>query len=158
MLDLSKLSSYLLADLRARLSPSSLEDDTTADDKIAALTPERAFHHYCDYNGLINHSDNLIRTIDSLRAAEVVEKEPTFDQVFLLFQKISQLETDGKYYCKLEFDPSGAGSLTHFIKETLYFEDEDGIMTGEMVEWKNFREAVDVMTRYIEYLSNKEEE
>lgn len=81
MLDLSKLSSHLLADLRARLSPSSLEDDTTADDKIADLTPERAFHYYCDYNGLINHSDNLIRTIDSLRAAETPTKTLTEEQL-----------------------------------------------------------------------------
>lgn len=157
MLDLSKLSSYLLADLRARLSPSSLEDDTTADDLIAALTPERAFHHWCEYNGLINQSDDLIRTIDSLRAAEI-DKEPTFDQVRSLFEQISQLESDGDIYCTLRFSASGGGSVHHFIKETLYFEDEDGIMTGEYVEWKDFREAVDVMTRYIEYLANKEEE
>lgn len=157
MLNLNKIPTSILADLRCRFSDSEQKHDTSGDDQIARLTPEKAFHHYCSWHGIINFSDELREALDSLRAAAKPEEtEPTFDQVFSLFRKISQLETDGKHYCKLEFDTSGSGSVTHFIKETLYFEDEDGIMTGETVEWKNFREAVDVMTRYIEYLSNKE--
>jgi hypothetical protein len=57
---LKKIPERVLNDLRERGHD---------DEAIAAMTPEKAFCEYCEWNGLIGYGPSLIHALDELRKA-----------------------------------------------------------------------------------------
>ena len=59
-LQVAKIPRYLVNDLMKR---------GYTEQSIATLSPAEAFREYCEWHGLINWSDTLIKAIDDLRGA-----------------------------------------------------------------------------------------
>ncbi len=68
------------------------------------------------------------------------------DRLFELLEQIKAIPDHE--YCQLEFDEAEVGRVTHPIKETLYLEDEDQIITDE-ISWCNTEDGVQLMERYL---------
>lgn len=60
-MDTNKIPTTVLNDLHKR----GLKDKD-----IALMSPEEAFEHFCEWNGILNFAPSLIKAIDGLRAAK----------------------------------------------------------------------------------------
>ena len=79
-----------------------------------------------------------------------MENLSQFDQDILWLHRLFQviIMFPDHEDCYLSFGKNDSGKIYHPIKITLYFEDEDGIIT-DYVEWENPTEGVKVLKRYI---------
>ena len=59
-MDINKIPPKILKDIRERCT----------EEEIKGCSPEYLFNEYCEWHGLSGWSDDLIQTIDSLRAAD----------------------------------------------------------------------------------------
>jgi len=68
-----------------------------------------------------------------------------------LFELLEQIKTIPDHeYCRLEFDEEEVGRVTHPIKQTLHFEDEDGItIITDEVAWCSNEDGIQLMERYL---------
>jgi hypothetical protein len=76
-----------------------------------------------------------------------------FDQMLERLQNIKLLPDHRT--CALVLEGDGRGSISNHIKETLYFEDEDGLITEEL-SWTNDNEAIEKLDRYLTIWRAKE--
>lgn len=69
-----------------------------------------------------------------------------FNEIYNLFQQI--LEMPDHECCKLCLGKAGAGYISHPIKETLYFSDDDDLYYRG-VEWETLEEGLELLSCYI---------
>lgn len=69
MLDLNKMNSMILEDLRERMGADS-PHDTSRDARIASMSANRAFDEWCDWRGFIDWGPQLRYALDHLRRLE----------------------------------------------------------------------------------------
>lgn len=48
----------------------TLREMSRSDDDIESMSPEQAFSEYCNWHGLINWGNRLLRVADNIRAAQ----------------------------------------------------------------------------------------
>lgn len=60
-MELKKIPQNIIDDLKER---------GHSDKDIEQMSPERAFHEFCEWNGLVGWASTLRNTLDSLRAAQ----------------------------------------------------------------------------------------
>lgn len=69
MLDLNKIPSPILADLRDSQGVDATSE--AIDPQLASLSPREALNMYLDYHGIIGYTDTILRAISAFGDAEV---------------------------------------------------------------------------------------
>lgn len=78
MLDPEAIDDEILNDIASRLGLEDWDDEEQVSlvmKTIAEMSPGRAFSEYLACNGIHGYSDSIIRAIDSIREAVVIEAD-----------------------------------------------------------------------------------